>query len=154
MQDFTTRFTVEQTPERAFAAITDVRAWWSGNIDGITDQLGSEFTYRYKDIHYSKQQITELVPGRRVVWKVLDSHLSFADDPREWVGSEIVFEITDEGNQTHVRFRHVGLSPESECYDKCSTAWGFYVNESLRRLITDNEGAPNPVEEYSPQPAG
>ena len=39
MQSFTTEFTVEQTPEEAFAAILDVRAWWSGNVEGATDKL-------------------------------------------------------------------------------------------------------------------
>ena len=146
MQNFTTEFTVEQTPEQAFAAIIDVRDWWSGEIEGATDQLDAEFTYRYQKIHRSRQRITELVPGRRVVWEVTDAHLDFTDDPREWVGSKIVFDIAREGDKTVVRFSHVGLTPKVECYEKCSSAWAFYINTSLMRLITVDEGAPNPVE--------
>ena len=143
MQNFTTDFTVEQTPEQTLAAITDVRAWWSGNIEGATDQLGAEFTYRYEQVHYSKQRISELTPGRRVVWQVLDAYLDFTDDPQEWVGSEIIFEVTPEADRTAVRFSHIGLTPEVECYDKCSSAWSFYINNSLRRLITTGQGEPN-----------
>jgi hypothetical protein len=75
------------------------------------------------------------------------------EDPREWVGSEIVFEVAPEGGRTTVRFSHIGLAPEVECYEKCSTAWGFYINTSLKRLITTNEGAPNPAESREPEPA-
>lgn len=146
MQSFTTEFTVDQSPEQAFAAINNVRGWWSGNIEGATDELGAEFTYRYQDVHYSKQRITELDPGRRVSWQVLDAYLNFTEDPREWVGSEITFELSPSPKGTLVRFTHVGLVPEAECYDKCSSAWGFYINSSLKSLITGGEGAPNEKE--------
>ena len=62
---FTAIFTVDQTPAEAFAAINNVRGWWSGEIDGSTEQLGAQFTYRYQDIHHSRQEITELIPGKR-----------------------------------------------------------------------------------------
>ena len=72
-QNLTTAFTVDQTPEEAFAAINNVRGWWSGEIEGSTDKLGDEFTYRYEDVHYSKQKITKFISGKKVVWHVLEA---------------------------------------------------------------------------------
>jgi hypothetical protein len=146
-QNFTAAFTVDQTPAEAFAAINNVRGWWSGNIEGSTDKLGDEFTYRYEDVHYSKQKITELIPGKRVVWLVLDSYLNFTQDKAEWKGTKITFEVSKKGNKTEVRFTHVGLVPDFECFDSCSNAWGFYINGSLRSLITKGKGEPNQKEE-------
>jgi hypothetical protein len=142
-QNYTTTLTVAQTPEEAFAAINDVRGWWSGNIEGNTDKLGDEWTYRYRDIHYSKQKITELVPGKKIVWLVLDSYLNFIEDKAEWNGTRITFDIAKKGDETEVRFSHLGLTPEVECYDACTNAWGGYVNNSLRNLISKGRGQPN-----------
>lgn len=136
MNNFTTTFTVDQTPEEAFAAINNVQGWWTGEIEGSTAQLGDEFSYRYEDIHYSKQRITEFIPGKKVVWHVLEAQLNFTQDKTEWQGTDITFEITRQGDKTEVRFTHVGLVPEFECFDSCSNAWGFYINSSLRNLIT------------------
>src|SRR6266571_990480 len=142
-QNYSTTFTVDETPEEAFAAINNVRDWWSGNVEGSTNKLGDEWTYRYKDVHYSKQKITELIPGKKVVWLVLDSFLNFIEDKTEWNGTKITFEIAKKGDKTEVRFDHLGLTPEVECYDACSNAWGGYVNSSLRNLITKGRGQPN-----------
>ena len=45
-QDFTTEFTVDNTPEEVFAAINNVRGWWSGEIVGETTKLGDTFSSR------------------------------------------------------------------------------------------------------------
>ena len=141
--DFTTTFSVDQTPEEAFAAINHVRAWWSGEIEGETDKPGAEFTYRYKDAHYSKHKITELVPGKKVVWHVLDSRLSVPQNKSEWNGTDIVFEISAKDGKTDVRFTHVGLVPQYECFDRCSNAWSMLVNGNLRGLITTGKAQPD-----------
>src|SRR5438477_13087766 len=80
MNSYTTDFSVDEAPHEVIAAINNVRGWWSGDIEGSTDQLGAEFTYRYEDVHWSEQRITELVPGKKVVWLVLASHLRFVED--------------------------------------------------------------------------
>jgi uncharacterized protein YndB with AHSA1/START domain len=145
-KDYTTSFTVDQSPEEVFDAINNVRGWWSGEIDGRTDELGAEFTYRYQDAHRSTQKITDLVPGRKVVWRVLDAQINFVKDKAEWNGTDIVFEIARKGGNTELRFTHIGLAPTIECYGKCAGAWGFYVNDSLRSLITTGKGDPNDKE--------
>ena len=134
-KDFSATITVDKTPEQAFAAINDVRGWWTGEIEGPTDQLGQEFTYRYGDVHYSKMKLVELVPGKRIAWLVTESRLGFTKDKEEWNGTTVTFDIAKKGDKTEVVFTHVGLKPEIECFGKCSNAWGSYVRGSLRARI-------------------
>lgn len=141
---FSTSFSVDQSPEEVFRAIADVPGWWTGDVEGSADQVGDEFVYRYADLHFSRQQVTELVPGRSVVWRVLDAKLSFTEDPAEWTGTEIVFHIERQDGRTVLTFAHKGLVPAVECYDQCSSAWGFFVNGSLKRRITTGEGPTTP----------
>jgi hypothetical protein len=63
-ESFTRSYLVEQSPEAVFAAVNDVRAWWSGDIEGRTDALGAEFTYSYGTFHASKQKIMTLEDER------------------------------------------------------------------------------------------
>jgi hypothetical protein len=139
--DFTTTILVDQTPEEAFNAINNVRGWWTGEpgVEGNTDKLGDEFTYSYKDIHYSKQKIAELIPDKKVVWLVTDSKLNFIKDKSEWTGTKISFEIDGKGDKTEIRFTHIGLAPDIECYRDCSNAWSSYINSSLRNFITKDK---------------
>jgi hypothetical protein len=145
-QNYTTSFLVDQSPEQVVDAVNNVRGWWSGEIDGRTDKLGAEFTYRYQDLHRTTQKITEMVPGKKVVWHVLDAQINFVKDKTEWKGTDVVFEIAKKDGKTELRFTHIGLVPTIECYGKCAGAWGFYVNESLRSLITTGKGDPNEKE--------
>jgi hypothetical protein len=137
---------VDKTPEQAFAAINDPRAWWGKEIDGRTDRAGEEWTYRYKDMHYSRHKTVELVPNEKVVWQVVDSEMSFLEDKREWKDTRIVFDIADRDGKTEVRFTHVGLVPDVECFEICTDAWSGLIGGSLRSLIEEGEGDPDSVE--------
>lgn len=139
---FSTMVSVDATPDEAFAAINDVRGWWSHDIEGSTDTVDAEFTFRGKDVHRSQIRVTELVPGERIVWHVLDNYMSFIEDQTEWRDSRIVFEISKTGEGSEIRFSHVGLVPTYECFDVCSNAWGFFINQSLHSLMTTGQGHP------------
>ncbi|ADB33047.1 Activator of Hsp90 ATPase 1 family protein [Kribbella flavida DSM 17836] len=141
VQDF------EQSPERVFEAVTAVRGWWSKNITGGTAAAGDEFEYDVPGgVHHCRIRVVEVVPNQLVTWLVLDNTFNFVEDQEEWNDTEIRFEISrrDDG-RTELRFTHVGLVPEFECYDICHQSWGFYVGHSLRKLITTGQGLPNEV---------
>ena len=142
-KNFKASFSVDQSPEEVFAAINNVRGWWSHAIEGSTDKLGAEFKYHYQDVHRSTFKITEFVPGKKVVWHVMDNYFNFVMDKTEWTGTDVVFEIARKGDKTEVHFTHVGLVPEYECYTVCSDGWGTYINGSLHSLITIGKGQPN-----------
>jgi uncharacterized protein YndB with AHSA1/START domain len=144
-QSFTTTFVVHAEPAAVFAAINDVRGWWGEGADGPNDAVGDEFTYRVEDVHYSRIEVTRLVPGESIAWRVLDNHLSFVEDQSEWVGTTITFEIVPKGARTEVRFAHLGLVPSYECFDVCSNAWGSLMHGSLKSLITTGRGQPFPA---------
>jgi hypothetical protein len=141
--DFTTTILVDQSPEEVFNAISNVRGWWSEEIEGGTEKLNDEFNYHYEDIHSCKMKLTEVVPGKKVVWLVLDNYFKFTKDKSEWIGTKIIFDISEKDNKTQLIFTHQGLVPEYECFDICKNAWTTYIQSSLRNLITTGKGQPN-----------
>lgn len=140
ISDFTTTILVDQTPKQVFNAINNPQAWWSGEIKGSTGKLNDEFTYRYEDLHLSKQRIVEMIPDQKVVWLVTESKINYAEDKREWTDTKMSFEISEQDNKTQLRFTHLGLVPEIECFDSCSNSWSQLIQQGLFSLITTGKG--------------
>jgi hypothetical protein len=144
---FTTSFITDKSPETAFQAITNFRAWWSEEIEGKTDLLNETFFYHYKDVHLCKLKMTTSAPNRKFVYDVLDNYFSFTKDNREWKGTKLLFDISSEGGKTKVTFTHQGLTPDDECYNICHESWENYILNSLSDLINQGKGKPNPKDQ-------
>jgi hypothetical protein len=138
--DFSTIILVNQTPKEVFNAINNVRGWWQGEIEGSTNKVNDEFTYRMEEFHFSKQKLIEVIPEKKIVWLVTESRLNFIKDKNEWTGTKIIFDISEINNKTQLRFTHQGLVPKIECYGDCSNAWSQLIQQSLFSLITTGEG--------------
>lgn len=148
-QNFTITVLADQSPREVFNAINNVRGWWSEEIEGGTEKINDEFTYHYKDVHNCKMKLIEVVPDKKVVWLVLDNYFSFTKDKSEWIGTKIIFEITEQDNKTQIHFTHEGLVPEYECYSACVNGWTQYIQHSLPDLITTGKGQPNSKEAHT-----
>ena len=141
-QDYNVSITVNATAQEAFKSINSVTKWWTEHLEGNSQKLNDEFTVRFGDVHFSKQKLVEVIPNQKVVWLVTDSKLSFIENQQEWTNTKIIFEISNQGNQTQIKFTHLGLAPDIECYNDCSNAWGYYINGSLFKLLTEGKGTP------------
>ena len=132
---YTTSFVVDRTPEEVYDAVVDVRSWWFGDVEGSSEHVGDEFSYNVPGTHWNSIRVTELVPGARVAWLVTDSRLEFTEVHDEWTGTTVAFDIEPVAAGTRLRFTHVGLVPEFECFTDCSRGGGHFVGRSLQDRI-------------------
>jgi uncharacterized protein YndB with AHSA1/START domain len=148
--DYQTIVTINASPEAVFDALTTTKGisgWWGeAKGDATTGELVVRFGERRKFIH-----VDEAARPSTVRWTVRKSEPS-----PEWKGTTITFELTPEGDdQTQLRFRHHGLTPDLDCYGDCSAAWPMvlgnlvnYVEAGTENPYTTDAAATPPVADY------
>jgi Activator of Hsp90 ATPase homolog 1-like protein. len=142
MKNYTILLTVDVSAHDVFNRINNVAAWWTDDLKGNSEKLNDVFTVQFADMHVSTQKLIEVIPDKKIVWLVTDSNLSFIKDKNEWTNTTIIFDISRHSNQTHIKFTHVGLLPDIECYKDCTKGWEYYIKRSLFKLLTEGEGTP------------
>ena len=142
--DFTTTLMVDTNTEVTFNAINNVRGWWSEDFEGSTGKLNDIFTVRFGEV-FITSKVVELIPGRKIVWHVLDCNKPWLKNTKEWNDTKMCWEISEKNEKTQVRFTHIGLVPAIECFDVCSNAWGEYLQQSLRNLANTGKGKPTHI---------
>jgi hypothetical protein len=138
--DYAFSFEVEKAPAEIFKILLDVRTWWAGlfgeDIHGSSEKINDEFTFSAGGgVHFSKQKLTALVPGKLIAWNVIQSNLTFLNKTDEWTDTRISFEIIPVDDKSKVVFTHHGLVPEIECYVSCSGAWTKYMEKLEKSLL-------------------
>ena len=132
---------VNASPAEAMKKISQVNKWWAKKVKGKTEKLNDKFTVdfgkTYVDFH-----ISELIPDKKVVWKVTDCNLDWINNKKEWNGNEVVFEISGKENVTQIDFTHIGLVPGVECYNDCEVGWNGHITNSLVKFINEGKGMP------------
>lgn len=141
-QDYTVSLIVDANAEETFDGINRVSKWWNKNLEGSSEKQDDEFTVRFGDVHYSRQKLVEVVPGKKIVWLVTDSLLNFIEDKQEWTNTKICFELSEQDNKTQIQFTHTGLVPRVECYEACVKGWDHYIKGSLFKYLTEGKGNP------------
>jgi hypothetical protein len=140
-KNFHRTITVNASAEEAMKKISQVNLWWAKHFTGEAKQPNDKFTVRFGET-FVDFQISELVPNKKVVWKITDCNLHWIKTKKEWNNTEVVFEISAENNKTKIDFTHVGLVPGVECYKDCEEGWNGHVTGSLVKFINEGKGMP------------
>jgi uncharacterized protein YndB with AHSA1/START domain len=122
---------------RAVSTVDGLRGWWCSSI---AKENGSEgiLTLRFaKSGHVASISFAKGKAASRAEWDVLGHNAM-----PEWIGTKLVFDIEQEGpGGSRLRFQHVGLNPECECYDACNDAWGYLMG-SVKAFLESGKGTP------------
>ena len=141
--NYTVEIEVAKSSRDVFNAITDhVVKWWGGrDLKGSSTKLNDEFVIHHPGAHYSKQKVVEFIPDKKVVWLVTESEMSWLEkDKHEWTNTKMIFEIAAKGDKTRLRFTHEGLTPEKECYQRCTNeGWNMVIKDWLFHFITEGK---------------
>src|SRR5215475_6411138 len=108
---------VNASPDEAIKKISQLNFWWKKDFSGSAEKLNDKFVVPFGENSFVDFVVSEMVPGKKVVWKVTDCYLPWFNDKKEWNNTEVVFEISSENNKTNIDFTHFGLIPGIECYN-------------------------------------
>lgn len=140
-KDFHRTITVNASPKEAFEKIAKVGDWWAKSFTGKALNLGDTFRVEFGTT-WVNFKISEAIPGKKIVWYVTDSYLPWLKDKKEWNDTQVVYEISSDGNKTVIDFTHVGLQPQIECYGNCEKGWTRFATISLQKFINEGKGLP------------
>ena len=126
------------TPEKVYDALTTVEGlsgWWTDDTKGDSGP-GGVIAFRFPPVGGFDMEVTELVPGERVRWRVVDG-------PPEWIGTHVDWDLRQDDRHTLVRFTHEGWAEPVDFMRHCSTKWATFLL-SLKSLVETGSGAPSP----------
>ena len=140
-KNYHTTIYVNTSAEDAMKKISEVNKWWAKKVNGKTEKLNDKFTVDFGNT-FVNFQVSELVPNKKVVWKVTDCNLHWINNKKEWNNTEAVFEISEKNGSVKIDFTHVGLNPAIECYNDCERGWNEYIGISLEKFMNEGKGMP------------
>jgi uncharacterized protein YndB with AHSA1/START domain len=124
----------------ALSTIEGIAGWWTANTSGVSGPGGTidfEFaTPGGERIGAMTMEVMALDPDKQVRWRC-------AAGPEEWIGTEIVFDLSRDGDYAIVVFGHRNWREAVEFTAHCSMNWAIFML-SLKELVETGKGRPAP----------
>jgi len=143
MVDIIHRIGIKAPISKVFAALSTIEGvagWWTKETTGDPEP-GGAMTFRFRNpqgeqIGMMVADVTSVTPDQVVSWR-------FSEGPSEWVGTNLSFGLSSQGDQTIVSFAHTNWREAAEFMAHCSMKWATFLL-SLRDLVETGRGKPAP----------
>ena len=121
MADILHHIQIKATPPEIYDALTTiagVKSWWTDACELSNEEGGRcRFWFDQKQTCFT-MQATRLLPHQRIFWQCMDG-------PKEWIGTELWWEITPTGSQQcQLDFKHMNWHSDEGAFPLCNTVWG------------------------------
>lgn len=124
----------------AVSTVEGIAGWWTRDTIGQSGPGGSfKVSFRSPsgdEIGKMAFDLTKLDTDKAVQWRCTAG-------PEEWIGTDVTFTLTQEGEYTVLIFGHRNWREAIEFTAHCSMKWATFLL-SLRRLVETGQGRPAP----------
>lgn len=124
----------------ALSTVEGVAGWWTRETTGVSKPGGTVqvrfLTPGGKEIGSMGMEVKKLESNKQVHWR-------FITGPAEWIGTDVLFNLAQDGDDTIVLFSHQNWREANEFTAHCSMKWATFLL-SLRHLIETGKGNPSP----------
>jgi len=127
---------ISSTPQKIYEAITTkpgVANWWTVQTE-IGSKVGDINIFDFGNSYHNEMKIVDLQPDKRVWWKCLVGD-------KEWIGTNLVFELEEKNDETILRFEHNNWKEETDFFASCNYQWAYYMR-SLKQYCETGTGTP------------
>ena len=126
----------------AIATIKGIAGWWTQATSGISE-IGKTIKVEFhspdgKELGSMNMVVKALELNKKVHW-------NFTAGPEEWIGTDAIFDLHQEGDFTIVLFGHRNWKEEVEFTSHCSMKWAIFLL-SLKELVENGKGRPSPYD--------
>ena len=143
MVDIIHRIGIKSTASQVYDALSTINGlshWWTEEVEGDEVVGGKiEFRFRSETGEVKSKMVMEvkvLHPEREVRWRCIEG-------PDEWIGTDITFEFSQQGDQTIIIFGHRNWREAIEFTAHCSMKWAVFLL-SFREYVETGKGKPSP----------
>jgi uncharacterized protein YndB with AHSA1/START domain len=129
---------IKAQPSEVYEALTTLKGlsgWWTSNTRGDPSANGT-IQFHFGEKARVDAKVIDLKRNELVLWEILDAHA-------DWIGTNVRFELRQNGPITQVMFKHEGWKQPTDFMHHCSTKWATFL-VSLKALLEDGAGAPYP----------
>jgi len=136
MPDIYSDFPINVPAADVFSAVSTpagLDQWWTKRSKG-TPTPGAEYELWFGPEYDWRARVTACSAPQRF-------ELEITRAGADWLGTRVGFEITEQGDTSQVRFRHVGWPQSNEHYRVSCYCWPMYLR-ILRRHLERGETVP------------